>query len=128
MNGFFCDLIRILIIHLLGFLSLVSPRIFCVFIIPMLHYVITISCAHILVTSSFHLDYNTRILYERMHFNLYNKLYFNLPYSNILTCKLIYLYYMVLFRKGMCMKSTFKYLFKRLLWCLHVPVHTAKGN
>jgi len=128
MNGFFCDLIPKLIIHLLGFLSLVSPRIFCVLIIPMLHYVITISCAHILVTSSFHLDYNTRILYERMHFNLYNKLYFNLPYSNILTCKLIYLYYMVLFRKGMCMKSTFKYLFKRLLWCLHVPVHTAKGN
>jgi len=72
----FCDLVHKIIIHLLGVLSLVSPRIFCVHIIPMLHYVINISCAYMFVTSGFHLDYNTQILYNKMHLNFYKKLQF----------------------------------------------------
>jgi len=58
-----------IIIHLLGYLSLVSPRIFCVRIIPTLHYVINMSCAYMFVTSDFHLDYNRPVLYKTVHFN-----------------------------------------------------------
>jgi hypothetical protein len=111
---------RKIILHHLGFLSLVIPRIFCVIIIPMLRYVINTSHAYMLVTSGYHLDYNTQILYKRFYFNFYKKLHFlssfTLPSWNIFICTLIYLYFMLLFRKGMYMKYTFKYLFKRFFY------------
>jgi hypothetical protein len=83
-------------------LSLVSPHIFCVLIFPTLHYVINMSYASLFVTTGFHLDYNTPILYKRVNFNSYNKLHFLSHFIslswNILTCTFIYLYFMLLFR------------------------------